>query len=65
MQPTDNEAGPRAGEPDAPAALLALERLARAYGRPLYVFVRQRGADHDSAADHVQGFFGHLISSET
>jgi hypothetical protein len=69
MQPTDSEAAPKAGglfpptmwsaivaagEPDAPAALVALERLARAYWRPLYVFLRQRGTDHDSAADHVQ-----------
>ncbi len=79
MQPTDSEAGPKAGglfpptmwsvivaagEPDAPAALVALERLARAYWRPLYVFLRQRGSDHDSATDHVQGFFEHLISGE-
>ncbi len=36
-------------------ALEALGRLARAYWRPLYVFVRQRGLDHEDAADAVQG----------
>lgn len=46
-------------------AIAGLERLARAYWRPLYVFVRQRGAGHDLAADQVQGFFEHLISQET
>lgn len=46
------------------AATAGLERLARAYWRPLYVFARQRGAGHDTAADQVQGFFEHLISHE-
>ena len=45
-------------------AILALERLAHAYWQPLYVFVRQRGLDHEHAADAVQGFFTHLISGE-
>jgi RNA polymerase sigma-70 factor (ECF subfamily) len=38
--------------------------LARAYWRPLYVFVRQRGALHEEATDQVQGFFEHLISGQ-
>lgn len=46
-------------------AIAGLERLARAYWRPLYVFVRQRGSSHEVAADQVQGFFEHLISHET
>lgn len=46
-------------------AIAGLERLARAYWRPLYVFVRQRGSAHEAAADQVQGFFEHLISHET
>lgn len=46
-------------------AVEGLERLARAYWRPLYVFARQRGAAHEVAADQVQGFFEHLISHET
>lgn len=41
-----------------------LERLARAYWRPLYVFVRQRGSSHEGASDEVQGFFEHLLSSD-
>lgn len=45
-------------------ALAGLERLARAYWRPLYVFARQRGMDHDAASDAVQGFFEHLLSHE-
>lgn len=46
-------------------AIAGLERLARAYWRPLYVFARQRGSGHEAAADQVQGFFEHLISHET
>ncbi|MBL9118006.1 MAG: hypothetical protein JNJ83_23560 [Verrucomicrobiaceae bacterium] len=45
-------------------ALRALDRLARAYWKPLFVFVRQRGTDPDKAADLVQGFFHHLLSRE-
>ena len=45
-------------------ATAGLERLARAYWRPLYVFARQRGAGHETATDQVQGFFEHLISQE-
>lgn len=45
-------------------ALEGLERLARAYWRPLHVFARQRGMNHDAAADAVQGFFAHLLSHE-
>lgn len=45
-------------------AMAGLERLARAYWRPLYVFVRQRGSSHDAASDEVQGFFEHLLSHE-
>jgi RNA polymerase sigma-70 factor (ECF subfamily) len=52
------------GDADAPASLQALERLARAYWQPLYIFLRQRGADPDAAADQVQGFFAHLLSRE-
>lgn len=44
--------------------LTGLERLARAYWRPLYVFARQRGAAHEAASDEVQGFFEHLLSSD-
>jgi len=53
-----------AGKGGDSEACEALERLARAYWQPLYVFVRQRGIDHERAADAVQGFFAHLISGE-
>jgi len=46
-------------------AAVGLDRLARAYWRPLYVFARQRGAGHEAATDQVQGFFEHIISQET
>jgi RNA polymerase sigma factor (sigma-70 family) len=45
-------------------ARAALERMARAYWQPLYVFVRQRGMIHEDAADAVQGFFMHLLSKD-
>ncbi len=45
-------------------ALAGLERLGRAYWKPLYVFARQRGSSHEAAADEVQGFFEHLLSRE-
>lgn len=44
--------------------LAGLERLAKAYWRPLYVFARQRGSTHEAASDEVQGFFEHLLSSD-
>ena len=53
-----------AREADTPHALQALERLARAYWRPLYIFLRQRGRDHETAAEEVQGFFEHLLSRD-
>jgi len=49
---------------DTPLALQALEQLARAYWRPLYVFLRQRGRDHENATDDVQGFFAHLLGRD-
>lgn len=48
----------------ADEALAGLERLARAYWKPLYVFARQRGSSHEAAADEVQGFFEHLLTHE-
>ena len=49
---------------DGAGAMRGLERLATAYWRPLYVFLRKRGQDHDAAADGVQGFFEYLLSGE-
>lgn len=53
-----------AAHPDDSRAMQALERLGRAYWQPLYVFARQRGAQHHQACDQVQGFFLHLLSKE-
>jgi len=53
-----------AREADTPHALQALDGLARAYWRPLYVFRRQRGSDHETAAEDVQGFFAHLLGRD-
>lgn len=40
------------------------ERLARAYWQPLYTFLRRRGANHDAAADDIQGFFAHMLGRD-
>lgn len=42
----------------------ALEHLARAYWRPLYIFLRQRGRGHEQAADQVQGFFAAMLERD-
>lgn len=49
---------------DGSPAREAWEKLALAYWKPLYVFVRRKGLDHDTAADAIQGFFAHLLSRE-
>jgi len=49
---------------DNDAALQALSWLCEQYWRPLYIFVRQRGMDHDDAADAVQGFFAFVCSRD-
>ena len=51
-------------EGDGSTANAAWEQLARAYWKPLYIFLRRRGQDHHSAADDIQGFFAHLLSRE-
>lgn len=53
-----------AREADAPRAAQALESLARAYWRPLYVFARRRGLTHEEGADAIQGFFAHLLARD-
>lgn len=49
---------------DGTAAQRALERLARAYGQPLYLYVRRSGYEHEQARDLTQGFFAHLLSRD-
>jgi RNA polymerase sigma factor (sigma-70 family) len=50
-----------AAQGDSPAAREALEKLCRAYWRPLYAFVRQQGHRHEEAEDLTQGFFAVLL----
>lgn len=53
-----------AREENTSRASQALEQLASAYWRPLYIFQRQRGRDHEAAAEDVQGFFAHLLGRD-
>jgi DNA-directed RNA polymerase specialized sigma24 family protein len=46
------------------SAHAAWERLARGYWKPLYVFLRRKEIDHDTAADGIQGFFAHMLNRE-
>jgi RNA polymerase sigma factor (sigma-70 family) len=46
---------------ESAAAREALEKLCRAYWRPLYAFVRQQGYRHEEAEDLTQGFFAVLL----
>lgn len=49
---------------DSEQSLAGWARLACAYWQPLYAFLRRRGAEHDSAADDIQGFFAHILSRD-
>jgi RNA polymerase sigma factor (sigma-70 family) len=46
---------------ESPAAQEALEKLCRTYWRPIYGFVRRRGARPEDAEDLTQGFFALLL----
>ena len=46
---------------ESPKAQEALEKLCRAYWRPIYSFVRRQGAGPDDAEDFTQGFFALLL----
>ena len=52
-------------DPANPEALAALDRLARAYWRPLYACARALGLDHEEAEDEVQDLFRRIVSRET
>ncbi len=45
-----------------PEALQALDRLARSYWRPLYVYVRSAGHNQQEAEDAVQRFFEQMLT---
>ena len=46
---------------ESPEAQEALEKLCRIYWRPIYSFVRRRGAGPEEAQDLTQGFFALLL----
>src|SRR5213079_166791 len=50
-----------AAQGESPAAQEALEKLCRIYWRPLYGFVRRKGAQPEEAKDLTQGFFALLL----
>jgi RNA polymerase sigma-70 factor (ECF subfamily) len=50
-----------AAQGESSAADEALEKLCRAYWRPLYGFVRRQGAGPEEAQDLTQGFFARLL----
>jgi RNA polymerase sigma-70 factor (ECF subfamily) len=51
-----------AGNPEAPEATAALERLCRIYWYPLYAYVRREGHSPADAQDLTQGFFALLLA---
>ncbi len=50
-----------AGHSDTAHALVALEKLCRAYWYPLYAYVRRRGQSPEDAKDLTQEFFARLL----
>jgi DNA-directed RNA polymerase specialized sigma24 family protein len=51
-----------AGSEDSSQALIAIEKLARAYWYPLYAYVRRKGHDAHTAENLTQDFFARVIS---
>jgi RNA polymerase sigma factor (sigma-70 family) len=50
-----------AGEGEAVSSREALEKLCRAYWRPIYAYVRRRGHAPSEAEDLTQSFFAHFL----
>lgn len=48
-----------------PAAVQAMDQLARSYWRPLYACVRSMGHEHQDAEDAVQRMFEQLVSRDS
>ena len=40
---------------------VALSELVARYWKPLYYYTRRKGADRETAKDHIQGFLAHLL----
>lgn len=53
----------RARRADRAEAPEALKPLALAYWKPLYVYLRKRGENHEDASDSVQGFLAFVFTS--
>ena len=53
-----------ARDDDSSGAALALEKLCRAYWRPLYAYIRRDGHDVTEAQDLTQEFFARLLSRD-
>jgi len=49
---------------DSSEATLALEKLCRAYWRPLYAYIRRNGHDATEAQDLTQDFFARLLARD-
>jgi len=54
-----------AGQTDEPQVGEALEKLARTYWHPLYLFVRRSGYDEETAKDLTQAFFERLLGKDS
>ena len=52
-------------DPGSPVHQDALDRLIRAYWKPVYFFIRRRGESPESSKDLTQSFFGHLIEKNS
>lgn len=55
----------KAKEVDGPDRREALQKLATAYWKPLYNFVRRRGNGAEESKDIIQGFFASLLERNT
>ena len=54
-----------AGRPGSVHYRQALETLCRTYWFPLYVYLRRRGYDRESAQEHTQAFFARLLEKHS
>jgi RNA polymerase sigma factor (sigma-70 family) len=54
-----------AAKTHAPGSQSALAHLLQSYWRPLYLYVRQRNAEHHDAQDAIQGFFMSLLENRS
>ncbi|KPK40005.1 MAG: hypothetical protein AMJ65_10960 [Phycisphaerae bacterium SG8_4] len=53
-----------AGSPESTRYQEALERLCQTYWFPIYAYLRRKGYGANSAEDHTQGFFTHMIEMQ-